>query len=28
VASAAIITCAGIIMTFVALGVIRPFAGV
>ncbi len=28
VASAAIITCAGIIMTGVALGVIRPFAGV
>jgi ABC-type nickel/cobalt efflux system permease component RcnA len=28
VASAAIITCAGIIMTAVALGVIRPFAGV
>ena len=28
VASAAIITCAGIVMTGVALGVIRPFAGV
>ena len=28
VASAAVITCAGIIMTGVALGVIRPFAGV
>jgi ABC-type nickel/cobalt efflux system permease component RcnA len=28
VASAAIITCAGIIMTAVALGIIRPFAGV
>jgi ABC-type nickel/cobalt efflux system permease component RcnA len=27
-ASAAIITCAGVIMTFVALGVIRPFPGV
>ena len=28
VASAAVITCAGIVMTGVALGVIRPFAGV
>lgn len=28
VASAAIITCAGIVMTGVALGIIRPFAGV
>ena len=28
VASAAVITCAGILMTGVALGVIRPFAGV
>jgi nickel/cobalt transporter (NicO) family protein len=28
VASAAVITCAGILMTAVALGVIRPFAGV
>jgi nickel/cobalt exporter len=28
VASAAIITCAGVIMTGVALGIIRPFAGV
>ena len=28
VASAAVIVCAGIVMTGVALGVIRPFAGV
>ncbi len=28
VASAAIITCAGVLMTAVALGVIRPFAGI
>jgi len=28
VASAAVITCAGILITGVALGVIRPFAGV
>jgi nickel/cobalt exporter len=28
VASAAVITCAGVLMTGVALGVIRPFAGV
>jgi ABC-type nickel/cobalt efflux system permease component RcnA len=28
VASAGVITCAGILMTGVALGVIRPFAGV
>jgi len=28
VASAAVITCAGVVMTGVALGVIRPFAGV
>ena len=28
VASAAVIVCAGILMTGVALGVIRPFAGV
>jgi len=28
VASAAVITCAGLLMTGVALGVIRPFAGV
>ena len=27
VASAAIITCAGIVMTGIALGVVRPFAG-
>ncbi len=28
VASAAVITCAGVVMTGVALGLIRPFAGV
>jgi ABC-type nickel/cobalt efflux system permease component RcnA len=28
VASAAVITCAGILMTGVAMGVIRPFAGI
>ena len=28
VASAAIIVCAGVLMTGVALGVIRPFAGI